>query len=82
MQVWEMIVKNRLQQWLDEMELNYSQAAKKTGVHVSTIRRIAKQSDRLDVNSIRSICMGLGKKPDNFLYGEPEKDEEGARVAE
>jgi len=66
-------IKNRLQQWIDELELNYSQAAQRTGVHVQTIRRIAKnQSDRIDLETIGAICSGLKKPISDFLYEEPD----------
>ena len=64
-----MAVKNRLQQWLDELGMNYSQAAEVTGVHVQTIRRLAKnQSDRIDLDTIQSICSGLNRSVSDFLY--------------
>lgn len=69
-----MAVKNRLQTWLDELGLNYSQAAEKTGVHVQTIRRIAKnQSERLDVSTVGAICRGLKRPVGDFLYEDEEK---------
>ena len=69
-----MTIKNRLQQWLDEKGLNYSNAAEITGVHVQTVRRIAKnQSDRIDLETIEAICSGLNKPVNEFLYQESSK---------
>ena len=66
-----MTIKNRLQQWLDESNLNYSKAAELTGVHVQTVRRLAKnQSNRIDLETIEAVCNGLNKSVADFLYQE------------
>lgn len=68
---------SRLQQWLDEAGLNYTQLANeietKTGgtVSVGAIRRIAKnQLDRIDISNALEITQFFGKRFDELFYEE------------
>ena len=68
---------SRLQQWLDEAGLNYTQLANeievKTGgqVSVGAIRRLAKnQFDRIDTSNALDIARFFGKRFDEMFYEE------------
>ncbi len=67
----------RLQQWLKESGLNYTQLANeirdKTGgeVSVGAIRRLAKnQVDRIDISNALEICHFFGKSFSEMFYEE------------
>jgi len=68
---------SRLQEWLDEAGLNYTQLANeietKIGgkVSVGAIRRLAKnQFDRIDTSNALEITQFFGKRFDEMFYEE------------
>ncbi len=68
---------SRLQEWLDEAGLNYTQLANeietKMGgkVSVGAIRRLAKnQFDRIDTSNALEITQFFGKRFDEMFYEE------------
>ena len=66
-----LMIKNRLQEWLDELGLNYSQAAERTGVSISSIRSLAKQqASRVDFGTWEAICTSLDKPVESLFYWE------------
>ena len=65
-------IKSRLQEWLNEADLNYTQLADKAGVSVAAIRRLAKnQFGRIDPGTWKAVCDALGK-PINEMFWDDE----------
>jgi DNA-binding Xre family transcriptional regulator len=65
------MIKNRLKEWLAEAGLNYQQASAKTGVHEQTVSKYAaNRVDRLDLAVVEKLCDGMGKRVEDFLYGD------------